>query len=43
MHASRKTAALVGAALAPVIAVSLPAGTASGNSRFFELDVNVGG
>lgn len=29
MHASRKTAALVGAALAPVLAVSLPTGSAS--------------
>ncbi|MBL1287947.1 lytic polysaccharide monooxygenase [Streptomyces sp. For3] len=29
MHASRKTAALIGAALAPVIAISLPAGSAS--------------
>ncbi|QNP61540.1 lytic polysaccharide monooxygenase auxiliary activity family 9 protein [Streptomyces genisteinicus] len=29
MHASRKTAALVGAALAPVVALALPAGTAS--------------
>ncbi|MEU0303289.1 lytic polysaccharide monooxygenase auxiliary activity family 9 protein [Streptomyces sp. NPDC006175] len=29
MQASRKTAALIGAALAPVIAISLPAGSAS--------------
>ncbi|MDX3053588.1 lytic polysaccharide monooxygenase [Streptomyces sp. NE06-03E] len=29
MHAHRKTAALIGAALAPVIAISLPAGSAS--------------
>src|SRR4051812_33689120 len=28
-HASRKTAALIGAVLAPVVAVSLPAGSAS--------------
>ncbi|MYS50819.1 chitin-binding protein, partial [Streptomyces sp. SID6013] len=29
MHARRKTAALIGAALAPVVAVSLPASSAS--------------
>ncbi|GHJ42466.1 lytic polysaccharide monooxygenase auxiliary activity family 9 protein [Streptomyces sp. TS71-3] len=36
MHAKRKVAALVGAALAPVIAVSLPAGSASAHGYISE-------